>query len=411
MKMNKLLTTVAVAGMMLTALPVEVSANSDRCELYASHSPIISARPGGTKDAHMTINGNELTFKAFDAITDEFATCVYTFKAGDDVQIMLSYQSYDSGEKKYLNDGYYIDAEVTKVNFREYTVKVSDDTLKLINAINTKKDWFHYNKNGTYTGYDVTLSNEFEPLDRCDTSPDYDFCYHREEDVYNFDSKYTKLGLTRPTTQNKEESTVTPEVTPSEPTVSPTPTEPTTPIVKPTTGLDLSAYSAMNMNVYQNSRVTKMVGNANGTLTVSGYMFNDANCNKANSLYREIIFVNANDTSTTKAYRQEVKSEYNPWLNKNMTATQNGKYDLSYANYSVTVNPKAMLNYAKTSTTAMAKGEYLAYMRISDGKTSYLFPLKDMVLSDGSTMEAAGTLPKGFKVNDPTERTLSYVVE
>lgn len=173
---------------------------------------------------------------------------------------------------------------------------------------------------------------------------------------------------------------------------------------------DLSAYSAMNMNVYKNSRVTEMKSNANGTITLSGYMFNDSNCNKKNSLYREVIFVNENDPSTVKAYRQEVVSKYNTFLNGNATATQNGKYDLSYAFYDVTINPNSILNYAKTSKGSMAKGSYLAYMRISDGKTSYLFPLKDAKLSDGSTMESKGTLPKGFEVINQETRELRYVV-
>lgn len=174
--------------------------------------------------------------------------------------------------------------------------------------------------------------------------------------------------------------------------------------------IDLSAYSAMNMNVYENSRVTEMKSNANGTITLSGYMFNDSNCNKKNSLYREVIFVNENDPSTAKAYRQEVVSKYNTFLNGNATATQNGKYDLSYAFYDVTVNPKSIMNYSKTSKGSMANGSYLAYMRISDGKTSYLFPLKDAKLSDGSTMESKGTLPKGFEVINPETRELRYVV-
>ena len=166
----------------------------------------------------------------------------------------------------------------------------------------------------------------------------------------------------------------------------------------------------MNMNVYQNSRVTSLKANTNGTFTASGYMFNDSNCNKKDSLYREIIFVNESDSSTTKAYRQLVTSKYNTYLNSNNTATQNGKYDLSYAFYDVTVNPNSIQNYKKTSKGAMAKGSYLVYMRISDGKTSYLFPLRDLTLSDGTNMENTGTLPSGFEVIDQKTRELRYIV-
>ncbi|MBR3840756.1 MAG: hypothetical protein IKM20_06440, partial [Erysipelotrichales bacterium] len=109
-------------------------------------------------------------------------------------------------------------------------------------------------------------------------------------------------------------------------------------------------------------------------------------------------------------YRQLVTSKYNTFLNSNKTATQNGKYDLSYAFYDVTVNPNSIQNYSKTSKGAMVKGSYLVYMRISDGKTSYLFPLRDLTLSDGTNMENTGTLPSGFEVINQKTRELRYVV-
>lgn len=51
------------------------------------------------------------------------------------------------------------------------------------------------------------------------------------------------------------------------------------------------------------------------------------------------------------------------------------------------------------------------YMRISDGKNSYLFPLVDRVLSDGPTMENFRTLPDGFRIIDTDTRTLVYTVK
>lgn len=50
-------------------------------------------------------------------------------------------------------------------------------------------------------------------------------------------------------------------------------------------------------------------------------------------------------------------------------------------------------------------------MRISDGEKSYLFPLIDRVLLNGSTMESTGKLPNGFSVTDQESRVLVYTVE
>ena len=179
------------------------------------------------------------------------------------------------------------------------------------------------------------------------------------------------------------------------------------------TGLDLSAYSAMNMTVYPSSRVTKIKQSGTGFL-VEGYMFEQAaDCiyNDARN-WREIVFVNVNDASTAKAYRKQVTAVYNTWLNSNMTATVNGKYKLNYANYTVTVNPSSMNKYAgNVPGQKMAAGNYYVYMRISNGKTSYLFPLMDKTLNDGTNMENTGTLPTGFTVYDKTTRALMYTVK
>ena len=176
---------------------------------------------------------------------------------------------------------------------------------------------------------------------------------------------------------------------------------------------ELTSYSAMNMDVYMNSRVTSITQVGNG-FNVQGYMFENGSMNASYNdarNWREIVFVSVNDPNTQYAYRKQVNAQYNPWLNKNATATQNGKYDLSYANYSVTVNPNDMNAFnGNVPHTKMADGEYYVYMRISNGKTSYLFPLRDATLSDGTNMENTGKLPTGFKVADQETRTLTYTV-
>lgn len=178
-------------------------------------------------------------------------------------------------------------------------------------------------------------------------------------------------------------------------------------------GLDLSAYSRRDMTVYPSSRVTSIKQSGNG-FTVAGYMFEQAaDCiyNDARN-WREIVFVNANNPSTTYAYRKQVTAVYNTWLNSNMTATVNGRYKLNYANYTVTVNPNSMNSYYDNAPgKKMAAGNYYVYMRISNGKTSNLFPLMDKTLTDGTNMENTGTLPTGFSVYDSSTRALMYTVK
>ncbi|MBE6114681.1 MAG: hypothetical protein E7191_06330 [Erysipelotrichaceae bacterium] len=181
-----------------------------------------------------------------------------------------------------------------------------------------------------------------------------------------------------------------------------------TKVEEPVNNTDLSDYADFQLPVYANSRVTN-IATANGAITVEGYMFKaNANLDNENSIWREIIFVNEEDYSMAKAYRKQVTPVYNTWLNKNMTATGNGTYKLDYANYTVTFSNTDINNYVgNTAATRMATGSYLAYMRISDGTDSYLFPLKDIVLSDGSTL----ALPSGFEVVDTTTRALRYIVK
>lgn len=184
--------------------------------------------------------------------------------------------------------------------------------------------------------------------------------------------------------------------------------EPST-IKTPTTS-DLYLYSAFNMNVYPSSRVTSIEETDVG-FRVKGYMF-EANANCKDSLWREIVFVSTDSYDFTHAYRKQVTSIYNTWLNSNATATANGKYTLDYANYSVAINPYDMNSYVGNAPhVAMESGSYYVYMRISNGYASYLFPLTDTALSDGTTMENSGTLPKGFSVYDLKTRALLYTTE
>ena len=175
---------------------------------------------------------------------------------------------------------------------------------------------------------------------------------------------------------------------------------------------DLSAYSNDQLEVYKNSRVHTLTVGEEDT-TVSGYMFKyKADCNTPNSIWREIIFVREDNYDTKYAYRKQADSVYATWLNDNPNATANGKYDLDYANYSVTFDVDEVNAYdSNTPVGKMESGSYLMYMRISDGVNSNIMPLVDRVLTDGTTMENTGTLPKGFEVVDQETRVLRYVIE
>ena len=168
----------------------------------------------------------------------------------------------------------------------------------------------------------------------------------------------------------------------------------------------------MNMIVYENSRVTSIKQSGSG-FTVTGYMFEaNADCiyNDARN-WREIVFVNAEDASTEFAYRKQTTAVYKTWLNSNATATANGKYRLDYAEYKVTVDPTKVNGYVgNVPNQSMAPGDYYVYMRISNGKTSYLFPLIDRTLNDGTNMENTNSLPTGFTVYDQETRALMYTV-
>ena len=173
---------------------------------------------------------------------------------------------------------------------------------------------------------------------------------------------------------------------------------------------DLSAYANMLLNVYPSSRVTNITS-SRSTVTIEGYMFKMyTSIDQPNSIYREVILIDEKDPSKEYAYRQEAISVYNPWLNKNMLATQNGMYNLDYANYQVTFNINDIYNFSKTQKGGMRYGTYLLYMRISDGENAYVFPLVDYVLSDGSTLEKQGKLINGLSLYDQTTRQICFKV-
>ena len=59
----------------------------------------------------------------------------------------------------------------------------------------------------------------------------------------------------------------------------------------------------------------------------------------------------------------------------------------------------------------MAPGSYYVYVRISDGKDSFMFPIYDRILNDGSTLEGANAMPSQFNVEDQTNRTVIFEKE
>lgn len=198
----------------------------------------------------------------------------------------------------------------------------------------------------------------------------------------------------------------------TDPTTPTNPTNPSTGIKGTLSAAQLAPYSALNMTVYPSSRVTKITSSGS-TINLEGYMFKQAaHCNKKDSIWREIVFVNEANSSSSYAYRKQVIPVYNTFLNSNMTATVNGTYKLDYANYKLSFSPTSVNAYTTNKPAGkMAAGSYLMYMRISDGSTSYLFPLMDIQLSNGTTMENTGTLPANFEVVETKDRTLRYIVK
>lgn len=293
------------------------------------------------------------------------------------------------------------------------TIEVSDEVKAIINSIPEEKWYQRETKQGLYLDFANGHSFWFWSKPKLGN-------YSYLGTILDFNEKYNYVDLnakeeveveTKDESKEevKEEVEEQPEEKVEEKEEEPKDEEKNEIEEKP--AMDLSSYANNQLNVYTGSRVTKI--NKNGSvLSVDGYMFKGgANCNSKNAIYREIIFVNQEDSDVTKAYRQEVTPVYNTWLNKNMTATENGKYDLSYANYNVAVDTNKVMNYKKTSTGKMTSGTYLVYMRISDGKNAYLFPLVDRTLSDGSNLENTGKLVNGLSLVDSESRVICLEVK
>lgn len=172
--------------------------------------------------------------------------------------------------------------------------------------------------------------------------------------------------------------------------------------------LDLSAYTNDKLPVYNNSRVTSIKRDgASKYITFEGYSFiKDRNFDTPNALWRELILVNLEDLSTDSAYRFQVTStNKGGFLNKNQILNPTGKFDYTYASYSVTIDVTNIKKYDNKTYEHMKPGYYLPYMRISDGKDGKLFPLKDITLSDGTNLK----LPLGFSTFGKNYEELFFV--
>lgn len=168
--------------------------------------------------------------------------------------------------------------------------------------------------------------------------------------------------------------------------------------MKPT--IDLSYYSNGKFNIYENSRVVYAALNGN-MLTLKSYALEQlTNYSKKDAFVRELIFLDKNDPSNpNKAYRLALNAVYDPYLNKNKTLNPNGQYDYSYAYYGGVVRLDQVREYTKPENSkrvSLPSGEYLVYIRLSDGKRSNIISLKntksDVVLPPAFTMDEAGNI-------------------
>lgn len=184
--------------------------------------------------------------------------------------------------------------------------------------------------------------------------------------------------------------------------------------INPATGVisvlkyDLPDYSNEMLPVYGNSRVTGIKVNSDGTITITGYVFvQELGFAKPDTLWREIVFINTTDNSTEYAYRKQVTSVYNTFLNNNKNLNPDGTKDFSYANYEVTIDPNNMNQYKGNVTgQKMNAGSYQAFIRVSNGKDSKLIPLQSLTTSDGEKVE----LPNCFELAE-NGKDLIYIVK
>lgn len=299
-------------------------------------------------------------------------------------------------EKALLKDKYDI-AYKQKEEVKEMLEKIN-------NELNTIKD--------TLTLYSEALKVNQEKLDVVEKE--------YTEKVNASNNKPSTGGTSRPKNPSKDKEEEITEIEEEEIPVSPAMTNPVIESIADESLREylgalvafdaIKAYSTFGLKVYANSRVTSIDKTSTG-FRVSGYMWID-NVKPDKNTWREFILINTEDMTTQYAYRKQGSSARTDWLNDNVMATQNGKLDLKEAGYTINVSYNDLNSYVDNKSGAKIKpGTYQMFIRISDGKESFLFPLVDRVLSDGSTMESDGTLPEGFKVMDNKIRSLVVEVK
>lgn len=184
-------------------------------------------------------------------------------------------------------------------------------------------------------------------------------------------------------------------------------------IMNDTKQLDLSDYTNDLLDVYPNSRVTSM-SYSKGVLNLEGYAFikdRGVPTNDYKWLWREVIFVNEDNSSRDYAYRVSVTPiNKGSFLTSNTTLNPTGKYSYAMATYKVSANIKSINNYDQQKSS-IVPGKYRVYVRCSDGVNGKLFPLKDVTLSDGTNLENTGKLPAEFEIVDPETRELRLIVQ
>ena len=163
---------------------------------------------------------------------------------------------------------------------------------------------------------------------------------------------------------------------------------------------NLSYYSNSLFPIYENSRIV-FASQQDDSLILKGYALEQFNhYAKKNAFVRELIFLDKNDPSNpNNAYRIPLTAVYDSFLNNNKTLNPDGKYDYSYAYYGSILNLNKVRKYTSPATSALVslpQGEYLVYIRLSDGKRSNLLSLKntksDVVLPASFTAMETGNI-------------------
>lgn len=147
------------------------------------------------------------------------------------------------------------------------------------------------------------------------------------------------------------------------------------------TAINLSYYSNNLFNIYENSRVVYAAQKENA-IYLKGYAFDQYNnYSKKDAFVRELIFLDKHDPSNPeKAYRIPLPAVYDSYLSKNKTLNPNGAYNYNYAYFGGWMNLNQVRRYTKSKSAplvSLPKGEYLVYIRMSDGKRSNLISLRN----------------------------------